>query len=91
MRVSDGVRRKVRALPVQAAGSLRLFRKLGLVYCGMEWDRGRGKMHQCKKRFCKMASAGWIAKQRKSGESAESALGLRRESGGTEEKMSGSA
>lgn len=67
MRVSDGVRRKVRALPVQAAGSLRLFRKLGLVYCGMEWERGRGKMHQCKKRFCEMASMGWIAKQRKSG------------------------
>ena len=48
-------------------------------------------MHQCKKRRCKMASMGWIAKQRKSGGSAESALGLRRESGGTEKKMSGSA
>ena len=46
-------------------------------------------MHQCKKRYCKMASLGWIAKQRKSGESAESALGLRRESGGTERKCQG--
>lgn len=46
-------------------------------------------MHQCEKRFCEMASMGWIAKQHKSGGSAESALGLRRESGGTGEKISG--
>lgn len=89
--MSDGGAPESSTLPVQAASSLRLFRKLGLVYCGTEWERGRGRMHQCKKRYCKMASLGWIAKQRKSGESAESALGLRRESGGTEKKMSGSA
>ena len=59
---------------------------IGVLRHGMGVREGE---HQCKKRYCKMASLGWIAKQRKSGESAESALGLRRESGGTERKCQG--